>query len=127
MQFNRKFEILNIDIKKYIEESFGYDLSESIDSIRTWYSFYVTCQRSVPQAIKSFLGSDSYEDAIRNAISIGGDSNTIACITGGINEAFYKKIAEYITPAPKELLTKEMKEILEKFYTQSGRNILARR
>jgi len=112
-----------VDIKNYIEETFGYNLSENIDSIRTWYSFDVSCKGSVPQAIKSFLESDSYEDAIRNAISIGGDSDTIACITGGIAEAFYKKIPEYITRVAKELLTKEMKEILEIFYTQRGRNV----
>jgi len=105
-----------VEIKNYIEETFGYNLSESIDSIRTWYRVDVSCKGSVPQAIISFLESDSYEDAIRNAISIGGDSDTIACITGGIAEAFYKKIPEYITQVAKELLTKEMKEILEIFY-----------
>jgi len=112
-----------VEMKNYIEETFGYNLSENIDSIRTWYRFDVSCKGSVPQGIKSFLESDSYEDAIRNAISIGGDSDTIACITGGIAEAFYKKIPEYITQAAKELLTKEMKKILEIFYTQRGRNI----
>jgi len=106
-----------------LKRTFGYNLSENIDSIRTWYRFDVSCKGSVPQGIKSFLESDSYEDAIRNAISIGGDSDTIACITGGIAEAFYKKIPEYITQAAKELLTKEMKKILEIFYTQRGRNI----
>ena len=111
------------EIKKYIEESFEYDLSESIDSIRTWYKFDASCQGSVPQAIRCFLESGSYEDAIRNAISIGGDSDTIACITGGIAEAYFKKIPEYISKTAKTLLTKEMKEILEKFYTQIGRNI----
>jgi len=111
------------EIKKYIEESFGYDLSESIDSIRTWYSFDVSCQGSVPQAIRSFLESSSYEDAIRNAISIGGDSDTIACIAGGIAEAYYGVIPKYIVKRVKELLPKEMREVLKKYYTKMEWNI----
>lgn len=111
------------EIKNYIEESFGYNLNESIDSIRTWYSFDVSCQGSVPQAIRSFLESNSYEDTLRNAISIGGDSDTIACIAGGIAEAYYRKIPEYIVYEAKELLSKEMKEVLKIYYTKIGRDI----
>ncbi|HEY8804101.1 MAG TPA: ADP-ribosylglycohydrolase family protein [Clostridium sp.] len=106
------------EIKNYIEESFGYNLSESLDSIRTWYSFDVSCQGSVPQAIRSFLESNSYEDTLRNAISIGGDSDTIACIAGGIAEAYYREIPEYIVNGAKELLSKEMKEVLKIYYTK---------
>ena len=106
------------EIKNYIEESFGYDLSESLDSIRTWYSFDVSCQGSVPQAIRSFLESNSYEDTLRNAISIGGDSDTIACIAGGIAEAYYRKIPENIVNGAKELLSKEMKDVLKIYYTK---------
>ena len=105
-----------VEIKNYIEENFGYDLSESIDSIRSWYKFDVSCQGSVPQAIISFLESNDYEDAIRNAISIGGDSDTIACIAGGIAEAYYKEIPKYIAQRAKELLPAEMKEIVDKYY-----------
>lgn len=104
------------EIKEYIETAFGYGLDASLDSIRPWYVNDVSCQGSVPQAIMSFLESESYEDAVRNAISIGGDSDTIACITGGIAEAYYKEIPEYIVIRVKELLPKDMKEILEKFY-----------
>ncbi|MBC8060538.1 MAG: ADP-ribosylglycohydrolase family protein [Clostridiaceae bacterium] len=108
------------EIKKYIEDNFGYVLSESIDSIRNWYNFDVSCQGSIPQAIRSFLESTSYEDAIRNAISIGGDSDTLACIAGGIAEAYYKEIPEYITKRAEELLTEEMKEILKAYYKGTG-------
>jgi ADP-ribosylglycohydrolase len=104
------------EIKEYIVTSFGYDLKPSLDSIRAWYTFDVSCQGSVPQAIISFLESESYEDAIRNAISIGGDSDTIACIAGGIAEAYYKEIPEYIVKRVKELLPADMKETLERFY-----------
>ena len=68
-------------IKEHIENEYGYDLSTSLDSIRKDYEFDETCQGSAPQAIVAFLESTDFEDAIRNAISIGGDSDTIAAIT----------------------------------------------
>lgn len=74
-------------VRAYIESAFNYNLSESIDSIRGWYQFEVSCQGSVPQAIRAWMESESLEDAIRNAISIGGDSDTIACMAGAIAEA----------------------------------------
>ena len=77
------------EIKKYIEDTFNYDLSESTESIRKWYKFDVTCQGSVPQAIRCFYEATDFEDAIRLAISIGGDSDTIACMTGSMAEAIY--------------------------------------
>jgi len=93
-------------------------LNISIDNIRTWYSFDASCKGSVPQAIRSFLESNSYEDTVRNAISIGGDSDTIACMAGGVAEAYYQEIPEYITEKAKELLPVEMKEILALFYAK---------
>lgn len=75
------------EVRDYLESAFNYDLSESIESIRGWYQFDVSCQGSVPQAIRAWLESGSLEDAIRNAISIGGDSDTIACMAGAIAEA----------------------------------------
>lgn len=66
-----------------------YDLNFSIDGIRKTYQFNETCQDTVPQAIVAFLESTDYEDAIRNAISVGGDSDTLACITGAIAGAYY--------------------------------------
>ncbi|HVN22870.1 MAG TPA: ADP-ribosylglycohydrolase family protein [Syntrophorhabdales bacterium] len=84
------------EIKTYIEQHFGYALDEPLDSIRKWYRFDVTCPGSVPQAIRAFLESCDFEDAIRKAISIGGDSDTIACITGGIAQAFYGSVPQEI-------------------------------
>jgi ADP-ribosylglycohydrolase len=77
------------DIKRYVETTFGYDLSRRLDDIRLVYCYDSSCQGTVPEAIIAFLESTDFEDAIRNAISIGGDSDTIACITGGIAQAFY--------------------------------------
>lgn len=84
------------EIKKYIEATFGYDLHRSLETIRPDYHFDVTCQGSVPESILCFLVSDDYEDAIRNAVSLGGDSDTMACIAGGIAEAFYGGVPESI-------------------------------
>lgn len=76
-------------IKDYIEKTFGYDLHRTLDEIRPNYDFDVTCQGSCPEAILAFLESNDYESAIRLAISLGGDSDTIACMSGGIAAAFY--------------------------------------
>ena len=76
------------EIKHHINRNY-YPLNFTLDDIRDAYTFDVTCQGSVPQAITAFLESNSFEDAIRNAISIGGDSDTIAAITGSIAESYY--------------------------------------
>jgi ADP-ribosylglycohydrolase len=80
------------DIKTYVEQTFGYDLSHSLDEIRPTYAFDVSCQGTVPPAIIAFLESHDFEDAIRKAISLGGDSDTLACITGGMAHAFYGSV-----------------------------------
>ena len=77
------------EIRKEIEKEFGYDLNFTCDGIRPTYTWGGTCQDSVPQAIVAFLDGKDFEDCIRNAISIGGDSDTIGCITGSIAEAFF--------------------------------------
>jgi len=76
-------------IKSYVESTFDYHLDTPLDEIRPRYEFQVSCQKSVPQAIRAFLESHDFEDAVRKAISIGGDSDTIACMAGGIAHAFY--------------------------------------
>jgi ADP-ribosylglycohydrolase len=78
-----------IDIMDYVEKTFGYDLGRTLDAIRPDYRFDVTCQGTVPEALIAFLESDGYEDAVRKAISLGGDSDTLACITGAIAGAYY--------------------------------------
>lgn len=77
------------EIKDYIISEFGYDLSQTCDQIRQWYKFDESCQGTVPMAITAFLEGSDFEDAIRNAVSLGGDADTLACITGGIAEAYY--------------------------------------
>lgn len=83
-------------IREFIQQRFGYDLNRTIDSIRPTYSFNGSCQGTVPEAIIAFLESCDYEDAIRLAVSLGGDADTMACITGGIAEAFYGGVPEHI-------------------------------
>ena len=78
-----------LEILETIESTFGYDLTRTLDSIRPEYAFDVTCQGTVPPAIIAFLESEGYEDAVRKAVSLGGDSDTLACITGGIAGAYY--------------------------------------
>ena len=77
------------EIKEYVEREFGYDLGRTLDEIRPGYRFNESCQGTVPQAIIAFLESTGFEDAIRNAISLGGDSDTLAAITGSIAETAY--------------------------------------
>lgn len=86
-----------VAIRHYLEERFGYDLGLGLDAIRPGYCFDVSCQGSVPEAIIAFLGSNSFEDAIRNAVSLDGDSDTQACIAGAIAEAYYGGVPEDIT------------------------------
>ena len=81
--------VVNPANRQYVEQTFGYDLSCTCDEIRPGYRHVETCQQTVPEAIIAFLESTGFEDALRNAVSLGGDSDTLACITGGIAEAFY--------------------------------------
>ena len=98
-------------IKKYIEEEYGYDLSKSLDEIRPAYRFSESCQQTVPQSITAFLESTDFEDAIRNAISLGGDSDTLAAITGSIAEAAYG-IPEWIKVKAISYLDEPLKAVL---------------
>jgi ADP-ribosylglycohydrolase len=103
------------EMKNYLSNQFNYDLDFTLDNIRDSYSFDVSCQGSVPQAIVAFLESSDFESTIRLAISIGGDSDTIACIAGGIASAFYKEIPLEILEYASNKLPVEFREILEKF------------
>jgi len=91
-------------IKEYIQESFGYELNRSVDEVRDGYKFKVTCQESVPEAIICFLHSTSFEDTIRNAISLGGDADTQAAIAGSIAEAYYNHIPEDLLAIAKGMI-----------------------
>lgn len=106
------------EIREEIKTRFCYDLDRSLNEIRPHYSFDVSCQGTVPEAIIAFLESTDFEDAIRNAISLGGDSDTLACITGGIAQAFYKSIPEKIVTEVYERLPVEFESILDEFNNQ---------
>jgi ADP-ribosylglycohydrolase len=103
------------EIKHQIEKLFGYDLNRRIDDIRDNYMYTLSCQGSVPESIIAFLESTDYEDAIRNAISLGGDADTMACIAGSIAQAYYQFIpVEWIT-AVTEYLPEPFLRIIEEF------------
>lgn len=102
-------------IRSEIAVRFGYDLARTVDGIRPSYGFDESCQRTVPEAIVAFLDSGSYEDAVRNAVSLGGDSDTLACITGGIAEAFYGSVPPRVRAKVRKALTRELWEITERF------------
>jgi ADP-ribosyl-[dinitrogen reductase] hydrolase len=84
------------------------------------YSFDVTCQGTVPEAIIAFLDSNSFEDSMRKAVSLGGDSDTLACITGGISQAFYKMIPREIGEKAFSLLPNEFLKTIVQFNTKYG-------
>lgn len=94
----------------------SFDVSETVDSLRTWYRFNETCQGTVPQALICTIYSTSFEDAIRNAISIGGDSDTLAAIVGSMAEAFYGEIPDVIVDQTMRRLPKEFISIIQNFY-----------
>ena len=99
------------EIREYIESKFKYDLSKSVDEIREGYSRSELAIDTVPESIICFLDSDSFEDSIRNSISLNGDSDTLACITGSISEAYYGLDIELWERA-KEYLPEDMMEVL---------------
>jgi ADP-ribosylglycohydrolase len=103
------------EIKKYITGSFHYNLERTISEIRPDYQFDVSCQGSVPEAIIAFLESSDFENAIRLAISLGGDSDTIACITGSIAESFYQTIPENIVENTLNVLPQELIYVIDDF------------
>lgn len=103
------------EIRNEITRRFGYDLNRSVDEIRPGYSFDISCQGTVPQAIIAFLDSTSWEDAVRNAISLGGDSDTLACITGGIAEAWYGEVPRRVQAQVLAALPNDLAGIVTRF------------
>lgn len=110
------------EIRRKIEEKSGYNLSMTCDEIRPAYQFSETCRETVPQAIIAFLDSENFEHAIRLAISLGGDADTLTAITGSIAEAYYRHIPENFKKKALEFLPNDIKSIVEQFYqkTESG-------
>lgn len=104
-------------IRSEITKRFDYDLSRSLSEIRPGYYFDVSCQGSVPQALTAFFESESVEDAIRKAVSLGGDSDTLACIAGGIAEAFFGKMPDEMVQHVRGMLPHDMQEVVDQFHT----------
>lgn len=104
------------EIKEYIETLFGYNLDRTCDEIRPAYQFNESCQGTVPESIIAFLESTDYESAIRLTVSLGGDSDTMGAITGGIAEAYYKEIPPYIIEETLKRLPSEFIDIMQRFY-----------
>jgi ADP-ribosylglycohydrolase len=101
------------DIKEYIETKYEYDLDRTWEYLNQRYGWKYSCQETVPEAIIAFLESSSFEDAIRKAVSMGGDSDTLACITGGIAEAFYGEIPEEMILETKRVFPQIFHKILD--------------
>lgn len=107
------------DIKDYVANRFGYDLSRSCDQIRPQYSFNESCQNTVPQALAAFLDSRDFEDCIRLGVSLGGDSDTLCAIAGSIAEAFYGPIPQNIQKEIINRLPDNFKEVIRTFSRKS--------
>lgn len=102
------------EIKKYIENEFHYDLNRTLDEIRPSYHMDETCQKTVPEAIIAFLEAKDFEDAIRNAVSLGGDTDTLGAITGSIAEAYYG-IPEWLMTECRKRINRDMRVVLDDF------------
>ena len=103
------------EIKEFVESSCGYDLRRTLDDIRPTYSFDESCQGTVPQAITAFLEAKDFEDAIRNAISLGGDADTLACITGSIAEPYFGGVPPDIREEVLQRLDDDLLAVVTKF------------
>jgi len=105
-------------IKDHIQRKFGYDLETTLAEIRPNYSFDVSCQGSVPQSILAFLESTNWESAVRNAVSLGGDADTMACIAGAIAEAFYGGVPVEIELEVMGRIPTDFQQIIADFYRE---------
>lgn len=107
------------EIREYIVREFGYDLSRTVDEIRPDYHHVEDCMRTMPEAFECFLESADYEDCIRNVVSIGGDVDTLGAIAGAAAEAFWG-IPKQIVEEGDKFLTNEIREVVRRFYEQTG-------
>lgn len=107
-------------IKRFIEERLGYDLRRTLDAIRPHYGFDATCPGSAPEAILAFLESTDFESAVRLAVSLGGDADTLACIAGGMAQAYYRRMPAAIGEQVRRLLDPELWDVVERFDARFG-------
>jgi ADP-ribosylglycohydrolase len=103
------------EIRDVIESRFGYDLSQTPDAIRPHYTFQISCQDSVPQALVCALSARSFEEAVRLAVSLGGDADTQAAIAGSVAEPLFGGVPEPIASAVLDVLTPEMRAVYQRF------------
>ncbi len=108
------------EIRTHIEEQYGYDLHRTCDTIRPYYDFEISCQETVPQSLIAFLDSVNYEDAIRLAISLGGDADTMGAITGAVAAAYYKEIPDALATFTLSKLPDDLKQVLLAFEEEYG-------
>ena len=108
------------EIRDYISAKYGYNLNRTCDEIRPVYDWDSSCQGTVPEAMVAFFDSTDFESAIRLAVSLGGDSDTLACITGGIAEAYYKTIPDEIAVKIWDKLPEDFKAILKEMETRTS-------
>jgi ADP-ribosylglycohydrolase len=107
-------------IKDSMERMFGYNLNVRLDELRPTYKFDESCQGTVPPALIAFLESSDYEDAVRKAISLGGDADTLACITGAIAEAHYGGVPAYIATRTLAILDDRLRSVVLQFRERFG-------
>lgn len=107
-------------IRRFIQQKFHYNLTRTIAEIRPTYSFNESCQETVPEAIIAFLDSSDYEEAVRLAISLGGDADTLACIAGGIAEAFYGGVPRDIAEHAMAKLDDELRDVVVRYHGKYG-------
>jgi ADP-ribosylglycohydrolase len=110
------------EIRREIASRFHYDLSRTVHAIRPGYRLDVSAQASVPESIISFLDADSFEAAVRNAVSLGGDTDTMACIAGAIAEAYFGRVPEPIATEVENRLPPEFLQVIERFAERYGIN-----
>lgn len=104
----------------YVRSNFNYDVDTSLDEIRPGYRYDITCQGTMPVAIRALLESVSYEDAVRKAVGMGGDSDTLGCITGSMAQALYGGIPDAIADRALTFLPDPMQEIVVRFCRKHG-------
>ena len=111
------------EVKDYIVKEFGYDLSRTCDEIRPYYHHVESCQETVPEAITAFLEGNDFEDVIRNAVSLGGDCDTLTCIAGSLAEACYG-VPAWMKEECRQRIPEEFLDILDRFRMMKGAHAL---
>jgi ADP-ribosylglycohydrolase len=104
-----------VEIAREIARRFGYDVTRTVETIRRGYRFDETCQGSVPEAIAAFLEGADFEDCVRNAVSLGGDADTLACIAGSVAEPFFGGVPGAIAAATLERLDEQLRRVVAAF------------